>query len=171
VHTAPMNPNIRERTTTNNATGYYADDCTDPDFFIEGSVTMRKGELVLTFIVLAAKSGPGGTTIRGKVKGSEFFEAMWTHFIASGTTIDVIQAEWTDRPLSITATFTTNLDAFNKAVLVYPTLEAAALHGTVTGNYSKKKNYTKVTIVSVDPPSSAGQKGPFKDAIVQFRQP
>ena len=171
VPNTSANPSIRERTSTNTAIGYYADDCTDPDFFIDGSVQSKGGENVLTFIVLAVKPGPLGTPMRGRVKGSEFFDAMWAHFVAARTTIDVIQAEWTNTPLSATATFTTNLDAFNKAILTHPTLEAAALHGTVTGNYAKKKGYTKVTIIHVLPLSAPGQKGSYNDVIVQFRRP
>jgi len=171
VHTASTNPNIRESTSTNSAVGYYADDCTAPDFFIEGCIQPTGGEHVLTFIVLAVKPGAGGAATRGTVRGSEFFDAMWAHFAAAGTNIDVIQAEWTTAPLSATATFTTNLDAFNRAVLTHPTLEAASLDGTVTGNYAKKKGYIHVTVVHAFPPSTPGRKGPYYDVVVQFRRP
>jgi hypothetical protein len=161
-------PNVRERSATNTATGYYADDPTDPDFFIEGTVQARGGEGVLTFIVLAVKSGPGGAVVRGAVRGSEFFDAMWAHFAAAGTAIDVIQAEWTTAPLLSSVTFTTNLDAFNAAVLVSPTREAAASHGTPTGSYARGKGYTAVTVFRALPP---GPTGPFDEVIVQFRRP
>jgi hypothetical protein len=131
-------------------------------------VQRRNGENVLTFIVLAVKPGPNGTTLRGAVRGSQFFQAMWTHFAWVGTVIDVIQAEWTDAPLSATATFTTNLDAFNAAVLVHPTLEAAALHGTPTGSYARRKGYTGVSVVQASRPTPTG---PFDEVIVQFRRP
>jgi hypothetical protein len=171
VSNSPSNPYIRERTDKNSATGYRAEDSTDPVFFIEGSTITINGETVLTFIVLAMIPGKGGTTIRGKVRGSEFFDSMWYHFASAGTNIDVIQAEWTDGALSPTATFTTNLDAFNKAILVYPSNEDAALDGTVTGKYAKRKGYTRVSVVSAVPSSSQGQTGTYKEVIVQFRRP
>ena len=161
------NPNIRERVATNTATGYYADDHTDPASFIEGTVQWRVGERVLTFLVLVVKRGPNGLAVRGAVRGGEFFDAMWAHFAAVGTVVDVIQAEWTTVPLSPTATFTTNLDGFNAAVLVHPTLEAAALHGTPTSSFARRKGYTGVTVVQALPPSQAG---PFDEVIVQFRR-
>lgn len=164
----PVNPNLRERAATNTATGYYADDRTDPDFFLEATVQPRSGENVLTFIVLAVKPGPNGTTIRSAVRGSEFFEAMWAHFAAAGTVIDVIQAEWTTAPLLGSAAFTTNLEAFNAAVLLHPTPEAAALYGTPTGRYARKKGYTAVTVVQALRSAPAGR---FYDVIVQFRRP
>jgi len=163
-----MHPDIREQAATNTATGYYADDRTDPDFFIEGTVQPRGGEAVLTFIVLTVKRGPGGTTIRSAVRGREFFDAMWAHFATAGTSIDVIQAEWTTAPLSATASFTTNLDAFNTAALVHPSLEAAAFHGTPTGSYAGGKGYTVVTVVQA---VRHQPTGPFDDVIVQFRRP
>ena len=123
---------------------------------------------MLTFIVLAVKSGPSGTPIRSAVRGSEFFEAMWAHFAAAGTVIDVIQAEWTSAPLLGATAFTTNLDAFNAAVLLHPTPEAAALYGTPTGSYARGKGYTAVTVVQARQPTPTG---PFDDVIVQFRGP
>lgn len=123
---------------------------------------------MLTFIVLAVRGGPTGRTIRGAVRGREYFDAMWTHFALAGTTIDVIQAEWTTAPLMPMAIFTINLDAFNTAVLVHPTREAAALHGTPTGHYARTKGYTAVTVFRALPP---GPTGPFSDVIVQFRRP
>ena len=171
VRNRSVNPNIREEVSTNSATGYYADDDTDTDFFIEGTVQSGSGENVLTFIVLAVKAGAGGSTIRGMVKGSEFFDAMWAHFAAAGTAIDVIQAEWTAAPLSVVATFTTNLDLFNAAILSHPTLEAAALYGTVTGHYARSKGYTKSTILHALPQNVASRQGPYDDVVVQFRRP
>ena len=165
------NPHIRERASSNSATGYYADDPTDSDFFIEGSIQSKGGENVLTFIVLALKTDVHGATTRGMVKGSELFDAMWAHFVAMGTAIEVIQAEWTNAPLSATARFTTNLDAFNKATHTQPTLEAAAIHGTITGKYVKKKGYTKVTIIHALPLRISGQQEPYSDVIIQFRRP
>ena len=82
----------------------------------------------------------------------------------------MIRAEWTSAPLSATVTFTTNLDAFNAAVQVHPTLEDAARDGTVTGKYAKGKGYTTVVIVRALPPSAAGQRGPFDEVVVQFRR-
>jgi hypothetical protein len=162
------NLSIRERAATNTATGYYADDRSDPDFFIEGTVQPRGGLNVVTFIVLAVKRAANGMPVRSAVRGAEFFDAMWAHFAAAGTPIDVIQAEWTSAPLSATATFTTNLDAFNAAVLVHPTLEVAALHGTPTGSYARGKGYTAVTVVQA---LRLTPTGPFDDVIVQFRRP
>lgn len=166
----PANVDILESTATNTATGYFADDATNPTFFIEGAVRSSAGEAVLTFIVLAEKGASDGTAIRGAVRGREFFEAMWSHFSACGTVIDVIQAEWTSAPLSAAVAFATNLDAFNAAVQFHPTLDAAALDGTVTGKYAKGKGHTTVVIVRALPPSAAGQKGPFEDVVVQFRR-
>jgi hypothetical protein len=166
-----MNPNIQESASTNSAFGYYAEDRTDRDFFIEGIVQVKGGENVLTFIVLTVKQAFGAASVRGTVRGSEFFDAMWAHFAAEGTTVDVIQAEWTAAPLSAIATFTTNLDAFNRAVQVHATLEVAALEGTVTGKYAKKKGYTVATIVHALPPGASGKTVPYNDVIVQFRRP
>jgi hypothetical protein len=171
VQNVPTNPDIREMNSANTATGYYAENCPNPDYFIEGSVLTINGERVLTFIVLAIKAGPGGTIIRGRVRGSEFFDAMWAHFASKGTTIDVIQAEWTDTQLGATATFTTNLEAFNKAVMVHSSLDDAARAGTVTGKYAKKKGFTKANIIRALQSSLQGQTGAYKDVIVQFRRP
>lgn len=161
------NPNILERSVSNSATGYYAEDCTDPDFFIEGNVQEDGGEFVLTFIVLAVKRDPGGIARRGAIRGSEFFEAMWQHFAAAGTRIDAIQAEWTAAPLSAIASFTTNLDAFNAAIHRFPTLEIAALHGTPTGKYAASRGYSRVNIVRALPLGGM----PYNEVVVRFRRP
>jgi len=165
-----VNPYIREWSSTNTGTGYYADDLTNPDFFIEASIATIKSEKILTFIVRTIKPGPGGTVIRGKVKGSEFFEAMWEHFVAMGTTIDVIQGEWSDRVIFNFGKLTANLDAFNRALLIHSTREDAASNGTPTGRYAKKKLYTKVHFAKAEPPSQTGT-GPYTDVVVQFRRP
>jgi hypothetical protein len=166
-----MNSDIQERTSTNTATGYRAEDRTDPDFFIEASIANIGGETILSFVVLAVKTGPRGSTIRGKIKGGEFFDAMWAHFASRGTSIDVIQAEWTDAPLSPVATFTTNLDAFNKAIQLFSSAEDAALQGTPTGHYASKKGYTRVNFVHTLPTLLPKQNGPFTEVVVQFRRP
>jgi hypothetical protein len=160
-------PNIRERTATNTATGYFADDSSDSDFFIEGTVQLMSGERVLSFIVLAVRPGPNGTTIRGAVRGSELFAAMWAHFVAMGTVIDLIQAEWTTSPLLGNLPFTTNLDAFNAAVLVHPTLEDAALHGTPTGSYARRVGHTRVLVVRT---RQHAPHDPYYDVQVEFRR-
>jgi len=92
---AQSNPNIIERH-GNTAFGYAADDCNDSDFFIEGSIRLEDGETILSFLVINQKHDAQGNLIKGTVKGSEFFEAMWTNFAASGTKIDVIEGEWTE---------------------------------------------------------------------------
>jgi hypothetical protein len=163
---SPLNPYIREASSTNTATGYYAEDRVDPDFFIEASVTQINGEKVLSFVVQALKMCLSGAIIRGRIKGIDFFDTMWDHFQLLGTHIDVIQGEWSDAPLIGNVSFTTNLDSFNKAVLVYSTLDEAALEDTVTGKYAKKYGYSKVSISQVH-----GQRGVYTHVVVQFRRP
>jgi hypothetical protein len=42
---SPINPEIQEWTSTNSATGYYAEDRNDSDFFIEASISHQVKEV------------------------------------------------------------------------------------------------------------------------------
>ena len=171
MHIVPANPNIREDP-ANTAIAYYADDVGDSDFYIEGAVRKENREQILSFIVINQKLDARNNLIKGVVKGAEFFDAMWSHFVMTGTTIDVIEGEWMDIPLLGTnKPLRANLDAFNKAILIHPTYEDAARDGTITGSYAKKKNYTNVTILHTLPPCPPGKNRPYKDVKVQFRKP
>jgi hypothetical protein len=156
VHNPPVNPSIKEDPAQSSATSYRGEDCLDPRFFIEGSV--RSGG-ILSFLVVAELRD--GTRSPSGIRGQDFFDAMLDHFIAQGTTVSIIEAEWQ----ASNPDWRTNLDAFNKALQAGDDEKVAATK-TPTGVYATRRGYVNVDPQRLNPP---GQKGTYTDVLIHFR--
>jgi hypothetical protein len=154
VQNASSHPSLVEDP-GNTSDTYEAHDRYDSRFNILGSIRSVGGERVLSFIVVAEL--PGG--LRGSLRGSDFFDAMMTHF---GNNVDVIQAEWSDNDPKLKS----NLDAFNAATAAGDTLEVAVTK-TPTGKYALRKAFTKIQIDRALP---IGANGRYNDLSVFFRR-
>jgi hypothetical protein len=136
---------------------YYAEDATDPRFYIEASIRTSAGERVLSFIVVARLAD--GT--RGAIRGSEFFTAMMDHF--GDAAVDVIEGQWESRnPI-----WTTNLDAFNRITGSTSTPELVAATMVPTGVYATRRGFTRVAVATLRP---AGARGGYTEVVVRFRK-
>lgn len=149
------NPQVKVIAAQTSATTFRAEDCTDPDFFIFGTV----GSGLLKFEVV--RKLPGKTST---ITGREFFDAMWAHL---GSRVKVIEGSWdTTNPQRVD-----NLNRFNQAT-ANPNvpLEVAALLATRTGQWADDLGYTKVGFVLLDPDPQTDPKarGNFTKVIVHF---
>lgn len=157
-NTSPTpNPNLQVDPNRTDSRAYYAADGTDPRFRIEASIRTVGGEQILSFIVVAQL--PDGT--RGRLRGSEFFNAMMDHF--GDAAVDVIEGQWeTTNP-----DWTTNLDAFNRITGSTNATEAVAATRAPTGTYATRRGYSRVTVVTANP---VGARGKYTEVLVQFRK-
>ncbi|MCI0459147.1 MAG: hypothetical protein L0Z62_19495 [Gemmataceae bacterium] len=144
------NPNLKIGFAS--TTAFRAEDRNDSRFFIEGALDAQ-GQL--SFVVVAEL--PDGT--RGSGSGSEFFDALMDAF---GPAVKVIVGAWS----ATNPAWTTNLDAFNRAVQQGDAEEVAATK-TPTGRYATRKGYTNVAIIQLSP---TGAKGQYRDVLVHFTQ-
>ncbi len=85
---------------------------------------------------------------------------MLDHFIAMGTTVCIIEAEWQ----ATNPDWRTSLDAFNIALQAGDDEKVAATK-TPTGVYATRRGYT-----NVEPKRTIGQKGSFTDVLIHFKK-
>jgi hypothetical protein len=153
----PTNPNLRVDPSQTGSHAYSASDSTDPRFSIEASIRTVRGEQILSFLVVAQLRD--GT--RGRLRGSEFFNAMMDHF--GDAAVDVIEGQWeTTNP-----DWTTNLEAFNRITGSSNVTEAIAATQVPTGIYAIRRGFSKVTIVTANP---VGARGKYTEVLLQFRK-
>ncbi len=151
VHNSSAHPGIKELTPPTSATVYKAEDCTDPTFYIFGTV----GSGVLKFEVVTKTS-----TKSSNIRGEDFFNAMMDHF---GSSVKIIEGNWDDTNPERTS----NLDYFNKATgSSNISLEQAALVAPRTGQWADGRGYTKVKFITLDPNDTA--RGKFTKVVVQY---
>jgi hypothetical protein len=147
------NPNIKIIPQTS-ATAFLAEDSTDSDFFVFGTV----GSGVLKFEVV--RRLPGKISL---ITGREFFDAMWASL---GSKVKIIEGNWDNaNPQRLD-----NLLRFNQAT-AKPTLplDTAALLVTRTGQWADSLGYTLVTFVATDPPiTDPNARGNFTKVVVHF---
>jgi hypothetical protein len=151
VHNAPVNPAIKIITPPTSATVFRAEDCTDSDFYVFGTV----GSGVLKFEVVRKTS-----TKSSNITGEEFFDAMMASL---GSSVKVIEGNWD----SMNPERASNLDYFNNATgSSNISLDDAAHVTTRTGQWANKHGYSKVKFISLDPNHTA--RGKFTRVVVQF---
>jgi hypothetical protein len=153
----PSHPNLQVDPSRTGSRAFFAYDIIDPRFFIEASIRSERGENILSFIVVAQLRD--GT--RGRLRGTEFFNAMMDHF--GDSAVDVIEGEWD----ATNPDWTTNLEEFNRITGSTSLTEAAAATQVPTGLYATRRGYSQATIVAANP---AGARGNYSEVRVQFRK-
>jgi len=145
------NPNLAVVQAQTTATTFRAEDATDSDFFIFGTL----GSGVLKFEVVRKLPSKISTII-----GQEFFDAMVAHFGLKN--IKIIEGSWD----STNPQRADNLTRFNQATAnpKIP-LDVAAIIATRTGQWADALGYNKATFVDLDPPNA---RGAFTKVIVHF---
>jgi hypothetical protein len=144
----PNNPNIL----VDPATGpslYKATDCTNPNYFIQG--TFAGG--VLEFTVVAKVRGQ-----TGKVSGQDFFAATMVHFTPGA--VKAIKGHWIAG-----IDLDTNIDQFN-ALTKQGLADIDAAKGVWTGQRAKDYGFAKATISFKDPPGD--HPGQYLEVVAIF---
>jgi hypothetical protein len=131
---------------------FRAEDCDNPDFFIDGILTTG----TVSFTVVAEVNGRSG-----KFSGRDFFYAMLAHF---GTRrVKIISAHWSDARSELK----TNLDIFNTETKEGAT-KADAAFATHTGRWSKAKGFAVIVNLDTTPDDLPGG---YEQVLVDFGKP